>query len=107
MKKLLFVALLIVSALTFVGFKAMSDHSAAKADRLQGVYIFVNSEPVTEYDYLGTVQGHLRVSGGSQFTEVRDRLLKDLKKDYPNAEGAIFHFKTGEWDQVDAIKFKD
>lgn len=106
MKKVLFVCLLAFVAVAGFAVRAFVDHSAAKASQLQGVYVFVDSEPITEYDYLGTVKSSVSL-GGSQYTDIRDRLIRKLKDDYPQANGAIFRFKSGSTDQADAIRFKD
>jgi hypothetical protein len=45
--------------------------------------------------------------GSGQFQDVRDVLLKKLKKEYPQANGVIFNFHDGGTDKCDAIKFKE
>lgn len=40
-------------------------------------------------------------------SDVRDRLIEKAAKEYPRADGLIFHFVTGKKDNVEAIKFKD
>ena len=106
--KRLGMALVLLLGLTFVGFKTLSDHSGAKADQMQGLYVFVNSTPTSEYQYLGTVETAGRATVKElQYSEVRDKLIKIAKEEYPNADGLIFHFQTGARDKVDAIKFKD
>lgn len=105
MKKL--VILLSICILGAFGFayKTLSDHRSAQVDQMQGVNVFVNSEPIDEFEYLGTVKSEMSF-GSTQFSDVRDRLLKKLKKEFPTADGAIFRFKTGAADQADAIRFK-
>jgi len=84
-----------------------NDKAKAEVNQLQGVYVFVDSKPVKEYQYLGTVKNGMRLAGSAQYQPVRDKLLKKLKEDYPQADGAIFSFVNGAADRVDAIKFKD
>lgn len=89
-------------------FKMVADYVAkkntAEVDQYQGVYVFTDSKPVGEYDYLGTVKVSMSLSG--QYASVRDALIKKAKKEYPNANGIIFNFKDGGTDKADAILIK-
>lgn len=78
----------------------------AEVNKMQGVYLFTDSEPVQEYEHLGTV-GNGAYLGSSQYEGVRNNLLKKALKKYPNADGVIFHLHDGGSDKADAIKFKD
>ena len=78
---------------------------SAEVEQMQGCYIFVDSKPVMEYEYLGTVSA--LVGWSSQYQSIRDQLLRKAKKEYPNADGLIFHFNAGGADKCDAIKFKE
>lgn len=77
----------------------------ARVNQLQGIYVFTDSRPDGPYTYLGTVKqsGTFR---SNQYSTVRDLLIKRLKNDYPGADGAIFHFTSGEPDRADAIKLQ-
>lgn len=81
--------------------------NAATVDQYEGIYLFSDSKPVAPYDYLGSVK-----SGGgggmqsAQYEDVRDRLIKKCKKEYPQADGLILNLKSGATDKADAIKFK-
>lgn len=77
----------------------------AEVTQLQGLFIFTDSKPMGEYEYLGTAKSKTSFSG-TQYTDVRDRLIKKVKEDFPQAEGVIFNFKAGSTDTADAIKFK-
>lgn len=81
-------------------------NNQAEVNQLQGIYIFTDCRPLDPYDYLGTVKNGTRLSGSAQYQPVRDRLLKKLKQDYPEANGAIFYFNNGSADRADAIKFR-
>ena len=81
--------------------------STAEVDQIQGVYIFVDSKPVTEYDYLGTVKGvGMGASLNPQYNTVRDAILKKVRKEYPGADAVILRLNAGGKDIADAIKFK-
>lgn len=79
----------------------------AKVEQIQGVYIFVDCEPVTESTYVGTS----KKSGGfssPQYTSVRDALIKKCKKEFKDKEfdAIIFKFVDGGADMADAVKLK-
>lgn len=71
----------------------------AHAERFQNVYVFTDSKPVMEYEYLGTVKVKLGITG--YYDETRDILIKNAKKEYPQLDAIIIReFKA------DVIKFK-
>jgi hypothetical protein len=79
--------------------------SLAEVEQMEGIYVFVDSRPVREFDHLGTAK--IGVSFGSpQYAQLRDRLISKVKKEFPNADGVILHFSAGGVDKADAIKFK-
>lgn len=109
MKKI-FIPAAILALFAFNSISYDTTKATATVQQLQGVYIFVDSKPVAEYKYLGTVklsrkENRQQINSG-QYQNVRDALLTRLKKDYPAADGAIFSFYDGGADQVDAIQFK-
>lgn len=79
--------------------------SIAKANQVQGYYLFVDCEPVAEYEYLGTVKYTIGL-GGSQYSAVKNALVKKAKKKFPGGNGIIFHFANEGTDKADIIKFK-
>lgn len=107
MKHLVLIIVLSATLLAGLAFKSTVDVSIAKVERIQGLYVFTDSKPVTEYDYLGTVTIKGVGLKSPQYTVVRDALLKKLHEDYPQADGAIFYLVTGGIDKVDAIKFNN
>ncbi len=78
----------------------------AEVEQYQGLYVFTDSKPVSEYEYLGTVKLTFRIGNSGQYQSVRDVMIKKCKKDYPQADGIIMIFKDGGTDRADAIKFK-
>lgn len=81
--------------------------SSAEVEQYQGLYVFSDSKPVKEYDYLGTVKRNTGGFGGGQYTDVRDGLIKRAKSDYPAANGIILILKAGAADRADAIRIKE
>jgi len=108
MKKIILGTLLGISLSGLFAFTVMNyepKKSTGEVEQLQGLYIFVDSKPVKEYEYLGSVKSTISL-GDSQYTGVRDRIIKKAKKDFPQADAIMITFKTGGSDQADAIKFK-
>lgn len=90
---------------------AQTNKAEATAEQFQGLYVFVDSKPVAQYDFLGTVGkgsswGKAFGLQGSEYTDRRDKLVKSAKKEYPQAEGIILHLREGGKDEADVIKFK-
>ncbi|MFM2292697.1 MAG: hypothetical protein RIS29_2510 [Bacteroidota bacterium] len=109
MKKIIFGLFLGVSltALTAAG---VSDYivkkKTAEVNQIQGLYVFTDSTPVMEYEYVGTVSGNAISFGSGQYEPVRNSILKKTKQKFPEADGVILHLLNGGIDKADAIKFK-
>lgn len=101
MKKLLITLAVVLPALA-IGTILNEKINLATVNQVQGVYIFVESEPVNTYIYLGTVKNTVTFGSG-QFDDVKKTLLKKAKKEYPGANGLIIHFVNGGTDYADAI----
>ncbi|MGH1339259.1 MAG: hypothetical protein ACRBFS_24285 [Aureispira sp.] len=84
-----------------------SDNNLAEVNRMQGVYVFTDSEPVQDYEHLGTAKGPSLSFSSGQYQAVRDILIKRTLKQFPKADGVILHFYDGGIDKADAIIFKD
>lgn len=107
MKHLPLIMLSILVLILGIAFKSVSDHSLANVNKVQGLYIFTDCKPASDYEYLGTIENNLGAFKTPQYEVVRDALIDKLKKEYPDADGAIFYMNTGQKDKADAIKFKD
>jgi len=109
MRKIILLLLGLTTLLMF-SFKLVATYevnsSTAEVNQIQGLYIFVDSKPVKEFEYLGTVKNSMSLSGSGQYQSVRDKLIKKLRKEYPEANGAIFNFHDGGTDMCDAIRIK-
>lgn len=105
-KNLFFLAAALTLAL--IATKPAPETNRAEVNQVQGFFIFTDSKPVSSYKYLGTTQstGHFIGRSGAQYENTRDRLLNKLRKDFPNADGAILHLTNGTADKADAIKFE-
>lgn len=79
-------------------------NSTAEVEQIQGIYIFTDSKPVREFEYLGTASNGIGIS--SQYQGVRDRLIKNAKKEYPSCDAIILHLNSNGFDKADVIRFK-
>mgnify|MGYP006879610949 CR=1 FL=1 len=88
-----------------IKFKDNADNkNQAKVSRYQGLFLFVDSEPLNENKYLGTVISKFSFSS-AQYTALRDKMIKKCRKDFSEAEGIIIKFISGGTDTGDVIKF--
>jgi len=76
----------------------------AKVSQYQGLYLFVDSDPVKESKYLGTISSKITFSS-AQYSSLSDKLIKKCKGDYPDAKGLNIKFVSGGTDTGDAITF--
>lgn len=79
------------------------NQDSAKADRVEGLYIFIHSQPVAEYTVLGTVKKTGLVWTGKP-SEIFKIILRRAQNDYPGTEGLIFD--DINLDKATCIKFK-
>lgn len=83
--------------------------SKAKAEQVQGVYIYIDSTPISESTYIGTVK---KGDGGgftsAQYTAIRDGLIKKSKKEFKDKEfdALILKFVQGGSNTADVFKLK-
>jgi len=103
MKKIFF-GLIILSLLSF-SFKSYFDNqkSDARVNQAEGLYVFLQSTPLREYEVLGTVKKTGFVWTG-QPEEMYRIILRRAKKEYPNCEGVIF--EDIQMTHAMCIKFK-
>lgn len=76
----------------------------AKVSQFQGLYVFVDSEPLNETEYVGTVKSK-RSMVSSQYSKLRDKLINKCRDDFKDAQGLVIKFVSGGTDTGDAIKF--
>ena len=79
-------------------------NSQAKVNQYQGVYVFVDNEPLNNNEYVGTVKikGNL---ASVQYSSVRDKLIDRCKIEFAGARALILKFVNGGNDSGDVIKF--
>lgn len=96
-----------LALISLFSFKTLYDarKNTAEVEQMEGLFIFVDSKPVQEYEFLGTEKITIGLGSG-QYTDIRNKLIKKVKKEYPTADGVLIHFSNGGTDKADAIKFK-
>lgn len=98
MKNLLF-AILVLFAFGKVSAQDEIDYKLARTgEYVYGVYLFIHSDPVNGYDYVGKIKKF-------DFTDYKEveKVLKKAKKKYAFFDGIIF---KKDFDHVELIKFK-
>lgn len=76
----------------------------ARANKVQGLYVFTDCEPISDYEIVG--RESVSYSLKSDYQSIRDKLIKKALKDNPDAEGVIFTFSNASSDKATVIKFK-
>lgn len=100
MKKI--IICLMAVGLLVCSFKVLDTKASATVNQIEGLYIFIQSKPASEYDYMGSVVKGTAWSGKPE--EMLNAIIKKVKKEYPQATGVIF--TNNDMDKADAIKFK-
>lgn len=91
--------------------KGYSQENLAVVSKIQGFYIFTDSQPIAEYEVVGEVstEGHNDVAitkSKGQYQPVRDYLIKAARKVNYTADGLILSLVSGGDDKALIIKFK-
>lgn len=75
MKYLLSIVLISCLSFTYINYEA--SNRTAEVEQYQGLHIFVSSQPVMDYEYLGTVS--VSIAWSAQFEGVKNKLIKKEK----------------------------
>lgn len=73
--------------------------NTANVEMYQNIRVFTDCKPVAEYEYLGTVK--VSFAASNQYSDIRNVLIKNARKQYPNSEAIIVN-----GDKADCIRFK-
>lgn len=76
--------------------------ATAIVDQVEGIYVFVDSKPVAETNYLGSVSITFSVSGDNE--ELKKQLVKKAKSKYATAQAIIIN--SASFDKAEVISFK-
>lgn len=74
----------------------------ATVSTLYGVCVFVDSKPLIDYDYLGTIESK-GIVVSKDYEDLMPKIVKRAKDKYPDADGVIF---TGNIYSCQVIQFK-
>ena len=96
-KLLILTVLLSISVSTFA---QQNDKSLVKVRQYDGIYVFCDNEPVSEYEIIDRMTIKLAWSG--HYTEIRKRFIKEAKS-YPLAQAIVLN----DGGRAIAIKFKN
>jgi predicted small secreted protein len=117
MKKFFFGIIAGLAITTMVAFKATNNEvknnidqtsneikkDYANVNRISGLFIFLESNPLSDYEVLGTVKKTGLVWSGKP-KEMQNILIRRALKDYPNCDGIIIDDIS--MDHATVIKFK-
>jgi hypothetical protein len=83
-------SILIIGALTVMGFKTIYEakKSTAEVEQMQGLYVFIHSKPVGDYEYIGSLTPTFVPSANAK--PIINHMIKKGKEKYPEATGIIF-----------------
>ena len=95
----------ILTVVFILSFKSpeMYKKDYASVNQVSGLYVFIQSKPLAEYEVLGTVKKTGLVWNGKA-KEMQTILIRRAQKDYPKADGIIFDDIA--MDHATVIKFK-
>lgn len=89
-----------------IKFKSNSaQNNHAKVNQYQGVYIFVDSEPMRETEYITSIFDHGK-SNSLQYHALKERLISIGRKEQPNAKVLVLKLVYGGSDSADIVKIK-
>ena len=107
MKKYFIIIPFVVIALCSFKFAYDVRKNTAEVAKEEGLFVFVDSEPVTPYEKLGTVGGGtFAVVMNPQYSVVKKALVRKAKEKFENADGVILYLNSNGKDRADVIKFK-
>lgn len=95
-----FVILLSITAAKVVDLP--TQYNSATVEKIDGLYVFMLSEPINEYEVLGTIKKRIALTG--QPREMLNSMIKKAKKQYPQSDAIIF--TAVAMDELKAIQFK-
>jgi len=81
-------------------------NSQSKVNQYKGVNIFVDNEPLKDFEYVGTVLDK-RKSNIFQYNELKEKLIDLCKKEFIDSKEIVLKLQYGGTDTGDMIKFKN
>lgn len=106
--------IMILASLFFIGIltTSFSQNNIATVKKINGFYVFTDSEPIGEYDVIGEVNttGHTDpdlTNSLGQYQAVRDYLIRAARQANYSADGLIMTLVNGGTDKAVIIKFKE
>lgn len=86
----------------------MYSKNATIVQRVNGLFVFEGTQPIADYEHLGTIKGKSGFSKGFSTDKHKTILTatERAKLSYPEAEATIFHYSETKGDKVELIKYK-
>lgn len=90
MKKFIpLICFIILIGLTSAVTTYVNTKGTATVNQVQGMHIFIQSKPATEFDYLGTVSSASMVKSLKE-DDIVPHMIKRAKEAYPTADALVF-----------------
>ena len=105
MKKHLIGFLLGICVSIILAFKVanfLPNASTAEVNKIEGFYIFTDSQPVMPYDSIGTLE--IGFITDTQYESIRGSLITKARNKFPNADGLIMKFDKKGVDKCIVIR---
>ncbi len=96
----------VLSFLTCILAFAQTDKALANAQKTQGLYIFNDCEPISDYEVIERVKNVVSF-WSADYEHIKGKLIKKALKDHPDAQGLILTMSNKTSDAAAVIKFKD
>ena len=105
MKLTLFAVVIGIAIMTFFSFKPSDQvkKDYASVNQVSGIFVFIQSKPLADYEVLGTVK-KTGLTWNGKAKEMQTILIRRAQDDYPICEGIIFDDIA--MDHATVIKFK-
>lgn len=108
MKRIITTSLILVLIAAFFQGVAIGqtneEFAMAKAGKfIAGAYIFLWTEPVADYDYVGTIK--VKIDWEKDADKAFDKLIRKARKEFNNFDGVVFN--RSDFTRADLIKFRD
>lgn len=91
------------SALMIKFKEGTTDKSLARVNSHSGVFVFVDSKPISPYSSVGFIKNAKARS--ADYNIIRNKLIELCLKNHPTTQGVIPHLVSGGHDSGEAIKF--
>lgn len=103
MNKLIVLLVFVVSSVSIMAQDC--DRKLATVYRHNGMLVFTDCEPVSDYEVVDRVKSVMSWDG--QYSGIKDKLVRKALSDCPNADGVVLSMSSSAADKAVVIRFKE